>query len=162
MGGAVSRFLAAAADPRALDASRVLTAWAEVAGEQVASRTLGGRFRDGTLHVQVDSHAWADELRLMGETFRRLLNERLGKETVRAIRFTVSEKVKAARRREEADRDAARRYEPRGRAGESLDAEERRRVSRAGGEVADAGVAEALRRAMEADLLRRKRGPEKG
>jgi hypothetical protein len=49
--------------------------------------------RDGTLIVYVDNAAWATELSAMAERYRTAINERLGKELVRGIRFTVSRKV---------------------------------------------------------------------
>jgi hypothetical protein len=49
--------------------------------------------RDGTLIVYVDSPAWATELTAMSERYRLALNEEIGQELVREIRFSVSRKV---------------------------------------------------------------------
>jgi hypothetical protein len=43
--------------------------------------------------VYVDSAAWATELSAMSERYRGAINEEIGEELVREIRFTVSKKV---------------------------------------------------------------------
>ncbi len=49
--------------------------------------------REGTLIVYVDNPAWATELTAMSERYRTALNEEIGQELVRKIRFSVSRKV---------------------------------------------------------------------
>jgi hypothetical protein len=73
--------------------AEVGSAWITTAGPTVQKHTTGAYLRDSTLIVYVDSSAWAHELSAMGERYRTAINERLGKELVSAIRFTVSKKV---------------------------------------------------------------------
>jgi hypothetical protein len=73
--------------------AEVGAAWIATAGPTVQKHTTGAYLREGTLIVYVDSSAWAHELSAMGERYRTAINEKLGKETVSSIRFTVSKKV---------------------------------------------------------------------
>jgi hypothetical protein len=68
-------------------------AWLSIVGPTVQSHTTGAYMREGTLIVYVDSPAWATELTAMSERYRTALNEEIGQELVREIRFTVSRKV---------------------------------------------------------------------
>ncbi len=73
--------------------ARIGILWQELAGPMVTAHTTGAHLRDGTLVIYVDGPAWATELTAMSETYRRRINEELGKNVVRTIRFTVSRKV---------------------------------------------------------------------
>ena len=73
--------------------ARVGAAWLAVVGPSVQSHTTGAYMREDTLIVYVDSPAWATELSAMSERYRGAINEEIGQELVRAIRFTVSRKV---------------------------------------------------------------------
>jgi hypothetical protein len=75
------------------DSARVGAAWVAVVGTTVQGHTTGAYMRDGTLIVYVDSPVWATELSAMSERYREALNEEIGQELVRTIRFTVSKKV---------------------------------------------------------------------
>jgi hypothetical protein len=75
------------------DSATVGAAWLAIVGASVQCHTTGAYVRDGTLIVYVDSPAWATELTAMSERYRTALNEEIGQELVRAIRFSVSRKV---------------------------------------------------------------------
>lgn len=71
-----------------------VNAWAEVVGAEVATHTRGFALRDNReLQVFVDGGAWANQLSLMSSDLIARLNEHLGEESVRSLRFTVSRKV---------------------------------------------------------------------
>jgi len=59
----------------------------------VLSHTTGAHVSGGTLIVFVDSPVWATELTSMSEQYRVSLNEELGQELVKDVRFSVSRKV---------------------------------------------------------------------
>ena len=59
--------------------ARVGVLWQEIAGPIVTSHTTGAHLRDGTLVIYVDGPAWATELTAMSETYRKRINEELGK-----------------------------------------------------------------------------------
>ena len=73
--------------------ARVGAAWLKIVGASVQSHTTGAYMKDDTLTVYVDSPAWATELSAMSERYRDALNEEIGQELVRSMRFTVSRKV---------------------------------------------------------------------
>lgn len=78
-------------DTRAgLRAARVCAAWKDVAGPVAAAHSKAVRVTDGELVVAVDSPAWASEMSLMRSHYLQALQERMGKEAVTSIRFTVS------------------------------------------------------------------------
>ncbi len=78
---------------------RATEAWPEVVGPAIAGHTGRLFLRGGELVVYVDSPVWASELSAMSEMLRSRLNEALGKDDVRSIRFTVSREVSAGRER---------------------------------------------------------------
>jgi hypothetical protein len=68
-------------------------AWLSIVGSTVQAHTTGAYMREGTLIVYVDSPAWSTELSAMSERYRTALNEEIGQELVREMRFSVSRKV---------------------------------------------------------------------
>lgn len=69
------------------DAVRVMEAWPEVVGGQIAGMTEVQRFRAGTLFVEVDSAPWRQALHLQRGQWRSKLNEHLGKSLVDEVVF---------------------------------------------------------------------------
>lgn len=59
--------------------------WAELVGIEVAEHCTPETFTDGKLVVRTDSTAWATQMKLLGPTVVRRLNEELGDGTVLAI-----------------------------------------------------------------------------
>jgi len=102
--GRVSRDVAAAGVARSLmsrldttgegfERAKAVTAWRDAAGAEVSAHARGFALREGELLVFVDSGVWANELSALSEQYRTAVNERIGAETVRAVRFTVSKTV---------------------------------------------------------------------
>ncbi len=83
--------------------ARAVSAWRTSAGDEVAAHARGFALREGELLVFVDSAVWANELSVLSEHYRAAVNERLGKELVTSIRFTVSRKVAEVRAQEVED-----------------------------------------------------------
>jgi len=73
--------------------ARAVSAWRAAAGEEVYAHARGFALRDDELLVFVDSPVWANELSVLAEHYRVAVNDRIGKEAVGSIRFTVSRKV---------------------------------------------------------------------
>lgn len=63
----------------------VFARWPELVGEEVASHCTPESFSDGALVVRTDSTAWATQLRLLGNSVLRRLNEDLGAGTVTSL-----------------------------------------------------------------------------
>ncbi len=68
---------------------RAVQEWADLVGERVARHTRAVAFRDGTLYVEVEGSAWMHELQFLSRDLVRRVNERLGRATVRDIRFAI-------------------------------------------------------------------------
>jgi hypothetical protein len=68
----------------------VLAAWPDAVGAMVAANAWPARIaRDGTLHVNTASSAWAFELGQLAPTILERLSEKLGETAPKALRFSV-------------------------------------------------------------------------
>jgi hypothetical protein len=68
----------------------VVEAWPEAVGAVVAANAWPARIaRDGTLHVNTSSAAWAFELGHLAPTMLERLRGRLGESAPKALRFSV-------------------------------------------------------------------------
>ena len=84
-----------------LTQARVVEAWPEAVGAQIAQHTAGIHVREGELIVYVDSPVWATELTALSATLVENINASLGQDLVRSMRFSVSRKVQEQRSRAE-------------------------------------------------------------
>lgn len=67
---------------------RALSMWPEIVGEQVADITEAYRIKHGELLVSVQNATWRYHLMFERDNYRKQLNDALGREVVRLIRFT--------------------------------------------------------------------------
>lgn len=132
--------------------SRAASAWNEVVGPDIARHTMGVSLRDGELLVYVDGPVWANELSLMAEEFRERINEVIGKDLVRSVRFSVSRKVREERMRTEAEEEAEQFYRPDAAEPVPLSEQERSQVEHMAAAIHDPEVREAAVRAMTRHL----------
>ena len=72
---------------RRLDEVRIVHAWREVLGPGVAQATHEVYVRGATLHVVLDSAVLRSELMMWRDRLVRTLNERVGTDVIREIRF---------------------------------------------------------------------------
>lgn len=70
-----------------LDEVRLVHAWREVLGPGVAQATREAYVRGATLHVVLDSAVLRSELMMWRDRLVRTLNERVGTDVIREIRF---------------------------------------------------------------------------
>ena len=110
--------------------------WEEAVGEQVARLTVPLRVREGTIFVEVQSHVIAQELSMLKEGYIRKINNLLGEERVRDIRFRVGAGGVLRQREEEAIRLEE----------VPLSAEEQEEIEHLVSDVEDGRLREALRR----------------
>lgn len=66
---------------------RALLVWAEVVGPQIAAVTEPDVVREGVLHVVARTSTWASELTFHKQSILKGINQRLGKGTLRDLRF---------------------------------------------------------------------------
>jgi hypothetical protein len=127
-------------------------AWDEVAGDSILAHTTGAHLREGEMVVYVDSPLWANELTALAERYRQALNEEIGKETVKAVRFTVSRKVEESRRRVAAEKEAEEFYSEDKVEPIALTLSEREQVELSVSSIEDQELKQAVLRATIADL----------
>ena len=72
-----------------LDAWRAVDEWPQVVGPRVSRHTRAVGFRDGTLRVEVEGSAWMQELGYLKRDLVARINQHLGSERVRDVRFIV-------------------------------------------------------------------------
>lgn len=67
---------------------RVLSLWSQVVGERIAEVTHADAIRRGELYVSVIHDTWRHRLLFERENIQKRLNDAVGNDTVRIIRFT--------------------------------------------------------------------------
>lgn len=88
-GDALQRLLQRLGLERQLRVYRALMHWESIVGTPLAQVARPLRLDADTLWVAVKSHAWVQELTFHKRTILQRLNERIGEERFREIRFTV-------------------------------------------------------------------------
>ena len=73
--------------PSDMDLTRIWECWDEVAGEVVAENAQPAAFKGHILVVHVTSSTWIHQLRFVQDELTSKLNQALGKELVREIKF---------------------------------------------------------------------------
>ncbi|MGH2705165.1 MAG: DUF721 domain-containing protein [Actinomycetota bacterium] len=73
-----------------LESARLVRSWETIVGPKLAEHCRPAGLRDGVLKIEVDSPAWAAELRYLGRDVVRAVNERVGREIVREVRTVVA------------------------------------------------------------------------
>jgi hypothetical protein len=74
---------------RQIKEQQILENWADAVGEQIASSARAEKIADGVLFVSCKSSAWAQELSLHKEMLITRLNQSVGAQIVRDIRFSA-------------------------------------------------------------------------
>ena len=136
----------------AFSSAKAAKAWGEIAGPLVAGHTTGAHLTGGTLIVYVDNPVWATELTAMSETYRTAMNQELGQETVRAVRFTASKKVAEANKLIQQEEDLADFYHEDVVEGVPLSTAELAQIEASAAVIPDTQLREAVIRATIRDL----------
>ncbi len=133
-------------------AGRAAEAWARAVGDEIAKHTAGSALREGELVVFVDSAVWANELSVMAEQLRGRVNEELGEDMVRSVRFAVSRKASEERERRAAEEQHEAINGPDVADAVGLTEQERMQVEHVASSIDDEGLREAAVRAMTRHL----------
>lgn len=136
----------------ALDQARVAAAWEAIAGPSVIAHTTGAHIRQGELVIYVDSPLWATELSALSDKYRQAINEKVGRNLVRSVRFSVSRRVEAQRAWAKGEEEAAGYYTQDRVDSVPLSDSERRQIEASADEIPDRELREAVIRATIADL----------
>lgn len=66
----------------------ILSVWEDVVGPEIAKNTAPTRIYNGTLYIKTKSPSWSQELRALDTSIKRKINEAVGKESVKELRFS--------------------------------------------------------------------------
>lgn len=135
-----------------LSQAKIHTAWADVAGPLVTSHTTGAHLRDSELVVYVDTAVWATELSALAGPYQEALNQYLGEEVVKAVRFTVSRKVQEAFAHQATEKAKQAESREDDVPSVALTDQERAQVEASAAAIGDEELREAVIRATVADL----------
>jgi predicted nucleic acid-binding Zn ribbon protein len=89
VGGVLGRVLEDLGLSREMSGWRAVEAWPRLVGPRIARHARAVAFRDGTLQVEVEGSAWMQELGYLRRELVQRINQELGGEPVRAVRFTL-------------------------------------------------------------------------
>jgi hypothetical protein len=143
----LSRILKARGLEGRLHEYRIFAAWDRAVGPAIARHARPRTLRGRKLALIVDSPAWMQQLTLMKPEIVEKLNRELGAETVGDMTMRLGEVAPEARPEEDAVP-----------AGVELSADERETIEQYLHDIADRETREALRRVVEKDFLRKKKG----
>jgi predicted nucleic acid-binding Zn ribbon protein len=73
---------------------RLVRAWAEVVGPDLARETRPWALERGVLVVAASTAAWGAQVRFLGEDIRRRANDMLAGEPVRSVRVMVRHEIR--------------------------------------------------------------------
>lgn len=135
-----------------LTQARVIEAWPDAVGSQIAQHTAGIHVRGGELIVYVDSPVWATELTALSATLVESVNTSLGQELVGSIRFSVSRKVHEQRALEAREADDELFYAEDRVGSEPLSEAEVEQIRQSASAIRDPGLREEVVRVTVKDL----------
>lgn len=140
----LSHLLAAINQSYPNEAHRIWEIWGLVVGPELEKRTAPVEFKSGKLTIGVEGASWLAQIQFLAPQIISSLNERLGKDEVKTIRF----KPAVVQKPEEPDPEG-----PLLREG-PLDESELSMIERETSHIKDPLLANAVRKAREAALRR--------
>ena len=84
---AIKVFLKESGLDKGVKQNTALLIWDEVVGENIAENTSAEKVEHGTLTIKVDNSSWRQELVFKKKEIIDKLNSRIGKKTIKEIRF---------------------------------------------------------------------------
>ena len=84
---AIKIFLKESGLDKGVKQNTALLIWDEVVGEKIAENTSAEKVEHGTLTIKVDNSSWRQELVFKKKEIIDKLNSRIGKKTIKEIRF---------------------------------------------------------------------------
>ena len=84
---AIKIFLKKSGLDKGVKQNTALLIWDEVVGENIAEKTRAEKVEHGTLTIKVDNSSWRQELVFKKKEIIDKLNSRIGKKTIKEIRF---------------------------------------------------------------------------
>lgn len=87
MGEALGQLTKSLGIERAVNEYAVVASWAEIVGERIAAVSSAQHIENGVLFVSVATAPWRHELAMQRQQIIRKINDEVGHEIVKEIRF---------------------------------------------------------------------------
>ena len=84
---AINAFLKKAGLEKGVSQNKALLVWKEVVGDKVSQNTEPEKVESGTLYIKTTNPAWRQELVFKKNDIIKKLNNKLGKNTIKEIKF---------------------------------------------------------------------------
>ena len=84
---AINEFLKKAGLERGVSQNKSLLVWKEVVGDKVSQNTVPEKVESGTLYIKTSNPTWRQELVFKKNDIIKKLNNKLGKNTIKEIKF---------------------------------------------------------------------------
>ena len=84
---AVELLLAKSPLRQGLEQQEILASWGEIVGAEIAKHSQAIALKDGVLWVRAEGSVWAQELSLLVPRIREEFEKKLGRGSVRDVRF---------------------------------------------------------------------------
>ena len=84
---AINTFLKKAGLEKGVSQNKALLVWKEVVGDKVSQNTTPERVESGTLYIKTSNPTWRQELVFKKTDIIKKLNNTLGKNTIKEIKF---------------------------------------------------------------------------
>ena len=84
---AINEFLKKAGLERGVSQNKSLLVWKEVVGDKVSQNTVPEKIESGTLYIKTSNPTWRQELVFKKSDIIKKLNNKLGKNTIKEIKF---------------------------------------------------------------------------
>ena len=84
---AINTFLKKAGLEKGVSQNKALLVWKEVVGDSVSQNTKPEKVESGTLYIKTSNSTWRQELVFKKTDIIKKLNNKLGKNTIKEIKF---------------------------------------------------------------------------
>ena len=84
---AINTFLKKAGLEKGVSQNKALLVWKEVVGDSVSQNTKPEKIESGTLYIKTSNSTWRQELVFKKTDIIKKLNNKLGKNTIKEIKF---------------------------------------------------------------------------
>ena len=84
---AIKEFLKKAGLEKGVSQNKALLVWEEVVGDKVSQNTSPEKVESGTLYIKTSNPTWRQELVFKKTDIIKKLNNKLGKNTIKEIKF---------------------------------------------------------------------------
>ena len=129
-----------------IEEKALLKVWPKAVGPQIASKTKPDSLKNGTLFVKTVSSVWVQQLHFIKDEILDKLNKLYEKSAIKEIRFVVGATLNQEKAQENASAEKK----------SMLKKRDKEMIAECTDALADHELADILKRAMEAEISRRR------